>query len=322
MKMNTQTATQIRKPRFKRVPVENIQLTDRDLAILRHVHKHRFLRSSHIVQLVGGSQQAVVRRLQLLYHHDYLDRPREQIPFYTCPGSKPMVYGLGNAGADILAQHLDVPRGKVNWTAKNKAVGPIFLEHTLLAADFMVALEAACRKSGRVRLIEAGEILEQAPEAARRRRNPFAWNVAFRHQDQMLTLGVIPDRMFGLHYLDKPEGKNKAYFFLEADRATMPVMRSNLRQTSLYRKILAYHETWKQGLPTRQYGFNNFRVLTVTSSAERVRNCIEATKQALAGEGSRLFLFTDKAALEGGDSVLHLPWRNGKDGQPVTPFLL
>jgi hypothetical protein len=319
--MDTQITTQVRKPRFKRVPVENIQLTERDLDILRQVHKHRFLRSSHIVQLVGGSQQAIVRRLQLLYHHNYLDRPREQIPFYTSPGSKPMVYGLGNAGADILAQHLNIPRGKVNWTAKNKAAGPIFLEHTLLAADFMVALEAACRKSGQVRLIEAGEILEQAPEATRRRKNPFAWNVTFSHQNELLTLGIIPDRIFGLHYLDRPDGGSKLYFFLEADRATMPVMRSNLRQTSLYRKILAYRETHHQKLHTDLYNFKNFRVLTVTSSAERVRNCIEASKQATAGKGPNLFLFTDKAALEGCDSVLHLPWRSGKDGQPMTPFL-
>jgi hypothetical protein len=33
--MNTPVLTHTRKPRFKRVPVENIQLTERDIEILR-----------------------------------------------------------------------------------------------------------------------------------------------------------------------------------------------------------------------------------------------------------------------------------------------
>jgi hypothetical protein len=315
--MNTPVLTHTRKPRFKRVPVENIQLTERDIDILRHVHKHRFLRSTHLARLVGGSQQTLVRRLQLLYHHQYLDRPHEQIQFYTYAGSRPMVYGLGNKGADLLAERFQIPRGRIDWTAKNKAVGPVFLEHTLLTADFMVALELACREHGKVRIISFGEILRQAPEATQRRKNPYGWHVRVTYGHEAHTLGVIPDKIFGLHRLDRPEGKNKAYFFLEADRATMPVVRSNLRQTSFYRKLLAYHETWRQELHTRHYGISNFRVLTVTSSPERARNCIAANKQATGGEGSKLFLFTDKTAPDGSRNVLTLPWMNGKDEQPV-----
>ena len=130
----------------------------------------------------------------------------------------------------------------------------------------MVAFEAACQKSGRVRLIRADEILKHAPEATRRRKNPLKWNVPASYGGQNITLGLVPDKIFGLQYLDKPEGKNRAYFFLEADRATMPVMRTDIRQTSFYRKMVGYHETWKQGLHTTVYGIKNFRVLTVTSS--------------------------------------------------------
>jgi hypothetical protein len=62
------------------VAVENIQITERDLEILRQVHKHRFLRSNHIVALLNSSAQMILRRLQLLYYHGYLDRPRSEDP--------------------------------------------------------------------------------------------------------------------------------------------------------------------------------------------------------------------------------------------------
>lgn len=162
-----------RKPRFKRVPVENMQLTERDLAIIRQVFKHRFLRSIHIVALLNSIPQMTVRRLQLLYHHGYLDRPWEQVEFYHKVGSRPMAYGLGNRGADLLAEAFGMPRGKIDWAAKNKSVGQIFLNHTLSTADFMEHLEVACREHGRIRLMEAQEILDQAPEMTRRRKSPF-----------------------------------------------------------------------------------------------------------------------------------------------------
>lgn len=311
--------TPARKPRFKRVAVDKIEITDRDIEIIRQVAKHRFLRSSHIVALVGGSSQKTVRRLQLLYHHQMLDRPREQIEYYQTLGSKPMVYGLGNKGADLLAERMEYTRGKINWAAKNKKIGPIFLEHTLLTADFMVALEVACRENGRIRLIDTEEILAKAPESTRKRLNPLGWNVIVNDVDQRrYTLGVIPDKIFGLQYLDKPEGKNIGYFFLEADRATMPVMRASLRQTSFYRKLLAYYATWETGLLAKIFNFEkSFRVLTVTSSSARVTNLIEANKALVKGVGSRIFLFTDEASLKKADNPLTMEWQSGREGETM-----
>jgi hypothetical protein len=307
-----------RKPRFKRVAVENIEITERDVEIVRQVAKHRFLRSTHITALVPGSAQTTIRRLQLLYHHQILDRPREQIDYYNPIGSKAIVYGLGNKGADLLAERMEYLRGKINWAAKNKSVGPIFLEHTLLTADFMVALEVACREHGRVRLIDAQEILAKAPESTRKRPNPTGLSVTVDDLDQRRhTLGVIPDQMFGLQYLDKPEGRNIGYFFLEADRATMPVMRSNLRQTSFYRKLVTYYATWETGLHTKLFNFKNFRVLTVTSSPARVANLIEANKTFAKGTGSRIFLFTDEASLKKAGNPLTLDWQSGREGETV-----
>ncbi len=249
---SAQTADGKRKRRFKRQPEGFIQLTERDSAIIKAVYRHRFLRSTHILALFGGGQ-GLLRRLAELYHHAYLDRPREQIEFYQNAGSKPMVYALGNQGADYLSHCEGVARGKVDWTAKNHTLGPLFLEHTLLVADFMVAMELACRRSERVRLIPAFEIVERSPEETRRRKKPLQWSVSCPYQGETVTLGVVPDGIFGLHYLDRPEGRNRAYFFLEADRATMPVTRKGIRQTSFFRKMTAYWATWKQDIHTSLY---------------------------------------------------------------------
>lgn len=305
-------SSQQRKPRFRREPEGHIQLTERDLAILQHVHRHRFLRSTHLLRLLDGGQE-LIRRLCLLYHHQYLDRPREQIDFYSYAGSRPLVYAIGNKGADALNQVAGIPRGKVDWTAKNRSIGTLFLNHSLLVADFMVALEVACRQHPGVRLIGYGEILQQAPETTRRRKNPLAWSVSCVHENTRLSLGVIPDQFFGLHFTDKPDGANRAYFFLEADRATMPIMRTDLKQTSFFRKMIAYNETWRQQLHTSTYGIKNFRVLTLTSSAGRVHHLIAANKKVVGGQGSKMFLFTDEVSLQASGDPLTLGWRNGRD---------
>jgi hypothetical protein len=299
---------QQRKPRFKRAPTQDIQLTPRDMEALRYVFEHRFLRSTHLIMLLGGSAQGVLRRLNLLYHHGFLDRLKGLSPL-------PMVYALGDRGADLLERLYGIPRGKVDWTLKNAAIDPVslFRSHTLLVADVMVRLEIACRKQGGVRIITAEEILRYAPEETQEAKNPLGWNVIFSHEGERVTLGVIPDKIFGLHFTALPGGKNKAYFFLEADRGTMPVIRKNLKQTSFYKKLLTYYETWQQGLHTKQYNIKNFRVLMVTSSPERVENLIAANKQIGDGRGSPMFLFTHERAVEECDNLLALEWRNGLD---------
>src|SRR5438876_6407986 len=111
-----------RLPRFKRAAtVTPMKLTERDRDILRLVHRHRFLRSSHITSLIGGSSQQLLRRLQLLYHHGYLERPRCQIDYYQEGGSRRMVYGIGDKSAALLKHE------QLHWSEKNRSVGRIFL---------------------------------------------------------------------------------------------------------------------------------------------------------------------------------------------------
>jgi hypothetical protein len=299
------TQTNSRRPRFERAEVEGIKLTPRDLLILRAVHRHRLLRSTHLIALLNGSRQTTLRRLQLLFHHGYLDRPTAQLDWYA-KGSEPMVYALGKRGAAVLASAGE-PRGNaLLWDGRRSRH---FLRHTLAVAEVMTAFEAACRDREGVTLIQPEEVLAAAPEATRRMRLPFRWQVEVKKAGKLHRLGVEPDRVLGLRFVREPEHRQRAYFFLEADRGTMPVTRQGLGQTSFRRKLLGYRETWRQGVHRTHLGIPNFRVLTVTTNKERMRNLVQAC--GALGSGARLFLFVDHERLNR-DHILAQKWVDGR----------
>jgi DNA-binding Lrp family transcriptional regulator len=299
------THSPARRPRFERAAVAGIKLTPRDLLILRAVHRHRLLRSTHLIALLDASPQTTLRRLQLLFHHGYLDRPAAQLDWYA-QGSEPLVYALGNRGAAVLAAEGE--RGGAQRWETNRNVSRQFLRHTLAVAEVMVAFEVACHDTEGAQFIRPEEILAGAPEATRRLRLPFRWQVEVSEGEKLHQLGVEPDRIFGLSFAAAPEQRRLAYFFLEADRGTMPVMRQRLEQTSFRRKLLGYRETWRQELHRTHLGLPNFRVLTVTTNQERMRHLVTACRSL--GTGGRLFLFAHQAALQRGN-VLGQVWVNG-----------
>ena len=324
MQSNQITKIQQRKPRYRRVPKASCRLQERDKEIIKLVHKHRFLTSEHITALVSGSRQGILRRLHLLFHDGYLDRPPEQILPYR-QGSDPMVYGLGNKGADFLSQEYKIPRGKVDWTSKNREVKTVFLKHALMVAHFMVALEAACRKHKAIRIIEPEEILVPLPGERKKQPNPFSWKVQTKREVngavRNLHFSMVPDKVFGLHLLNEPAGKNKTFFFLEADRATMPVKRAHFFKTSFYKKMLGYWESWREDLFKKTFGFKNARVLTITTSQERIKSMIAAGKDVDdRGKGSRMFLFSQANRFTPADAekIFRREWQNGRDGELVS----
>jgi hypothetical protein len=294
-----------RLPRFKRAPaVAPIELTERDCAIIRLVHRHRFLRSSHIIALLGDSPQQVLRRLQLLYHHGFLERPRAQIEYYQEGGSRHIIYGLGTKGASLLKQEsgADLRSG-----VKPASVGRLFFEHSIFVSDIMVALELACRNAKGVRLLAADEL--PLPSGVGRK---FKWRVKLNNR---VSLGLIPDRVFAIES-DEFSHRSPSFFFLEADRGTMPVVRKSLSQSSFYRKLLAYEATWATGLHRSRFGFHRFRVLTVTTSAARVESLVAACSQLKRGHG--LFLFADRSALDNLDILFSPIWQAGRPGEMAS----
>jgi hypothetical protein len=283
-----------------------MQLEERDHDIIRLVHRHRFLRSDQIVALMGQSQQQLIRRLQLLFHHGYLERPRAQLQYYERGGSHPIVYGLGNKGGMLLKQEHGTPVHSDSWSEKNHIIGRVYLEHALFVADVMVAIELACRKHGGIRLIYDDELA--LPGESHETHQLFNWKVNVQNGTR---LGVIPDRVFALEFSDPSGNSQRQVFFLEADRGTMPVTRRDLSQTSFFRKLLAYEASWLQSIHRTRFCFHRFRVLTVTTIPGRVQTLVDACSQLKQGHG--LFLFADRTILSGD---LFAPiWQTGRPGE-------
>jgi hypothetical protein len=295
-----------RAKRFERrqTPV-SFELTQRDLNILGHVARHRFLSSSHLARLDGGSEQNVLRILRILFDHQYLDRPHTQLAHVPVSGPRPMVYGLGRRGAQSLRDH-SVHADASDWTERNKRAGAKFIEHTLAIADFMVALEIACRKRGDIKLLYERDVLANAPERTQKSREPLRLVVPGL-SNKMGVSSVIADGLFGLVFPDE----TAAYFLLEVDRGSMPVVRSNFERTSFNRKLLIYWEAWKKKLHIDQFGVSQIRVLTVTDSAKRVETMLQAVEAITAGKGSNFFLFGSRS-LFADTGPLDVSWITGK----------
>ena len=274
------TEKQQRLPRFTRDPeaAGSFQFTQRDLEILRHVAEHRFIRSEWIIKLIGGSRQQLLRRLNLLYHHGYLDRPHCQLDYYHEGGSKSLVYGLASRGAGRLRRDLDMPFERMDWTTRNKGIGRLFLEHTLMVSDFMAALEFDIRQRPDVRLLYSHELPQ--PRGRENHREPFRWTVDLPGKRRV---GVVPDKVFALE-VTQPDGRiEHTQYFLEADRGTMPISRSNQKGTSLRRKLESYRRLGTQG---KLSPCDGTWVVVSTTTPERIKLLREAEKPA--GRKSRL----------------------------------
>jgi len=293
-----------RRPRFARSRPAPLHFTPDDLTILRHVAEHRFLRSTHLVQLIERSPDRLIRRLAHLFHNGFLDRPIAQRDSFARVGSAPLVYALGTKGAAVLAEIDARYSAAVEWTDKNRSAKRPYLEHALLVADLMVGLERAVRDHPAIALLSARDLQPRAPLAPQR---AAPWTMTATAGGT--GIAVVPDKVFALHFADR--GRTN-YFLVEADRATMPIERASLAQSSIKKKLLAYHHGHASKRHTNLWGIPGFRVLTITTSRDRIASMIEVVKEITNGKGSNVFLFTDVETLAAHDP-LTLPWISGKN---------
>jgi DNA-binding Lrp family transcriptional regulator len=298
-----------RRPRFRRASEPPaFRLTDDDVVIVRHLARHRFLRSTHIAALVGRSLDRTNDRLSKLFHAGYIDRPRAQLDYYPTSGSAPMVYALADCGARLLIERDGVEFANVEWSRKNREAGRPFIEHQLEIVDFYIALQYAVRRRGDLRLIHPDEMVATFPDQTFSARDPFALRVQVSHQGALHDIGLVADLVFGLML---PDGSRRC-FMVEIDRGTMPVVRSDIRQTSFERKMRAYLTAHAAKQHERHFGWKTFRVLTITTDHHRTHSMKEALRQLHVPHsmGASLFLFATRDELRTSDPLAHT-WSDG-----------
>jgi hypothetical protein len=302
--------TRARGRLFER-PVEPraFRITPRDLTLLSNLARLRLASGEQLAALDGGSGQNVSRSLLALWENGYVERllgQAENRVLYK--GSFPLIYGLTRPGAWLLRKHgFNVRRRLLYETDKQRRAGWRFIEHRVDITEFMVRLELASRARTDIELIERQEIVESAPKTQRDRRVRLVAKVRIDGVHRLLS--VDPDELFGLRFA---AGKQSTYFMFERDRGEMPVHRRKSRDQTYYvKKMLTYYEANRVGEHGRELGIPNFRVLTVTTTPDRVEQMIEAQKEMTDGRGSNMFLFIDDASLLA-SNPLDAVWRTGK----------
>jgi len=190
-----------------------------------------------------------------------------------------MLYALGRRGAEVL----DVP--------VRKGVGERYVAHQLMIGNVRIALTLASRERGIV----------------------CVWR-SFPGGD---AFPIRPDGFFSFQFPELPEGRNRAFFFLEADRSTMPRER--------FVEKLRRYEAWHAGgAHTAVLGIRSFRVLTVTKSPERLASLLAAVAAEARIERRRGYWFTGEADLLGGMAgrVFERVWQQPGSARVAAPRML
>lgn len=292
----------------------------RDFEILTAVYDNRFLTTSMLAQLfppdhsrkptealraTGRDLAApstyprnLVARLGKLFHHRHLDRLRSSY------GGE-LIYALGQGGADLIrSRQLRLFSEKIDWAEKNRALTQANIDHALTVSRFRTALTVALRSTPTLTL-DRFEREGQHLKAEWRRGGRRAY--------------VYPDAYFMLRDTTRPDGKDRAHFFLEADRSTM-------KHSTMAEKFERYSELYRERKHTEHFGITSFRVLTVTKSADRARGLANTLRDGCDVPDAHrpFFLFlseTDYATSPA--NVLATSWRGADqpEGGPLRALI-
>jgi hypothetical protein len=311
-----------RRSRMHRVSSgKRIELTERDIELFKLLNRYHFLRSNFLYAFLGGNSETRFKeRLGDLYHDGrYINRPEQQWQFANCR-HMPVVYELDGAGEQVLCDR-GAMRNDSPLLKKGRMGAYRQFAHELMICDCMASIELGVRQDHRLRFISWQEIVAKAPERTCNLDNPFAIPVSISHTfastgaTQRADIKIVPDGLFGLEYTCDGQ-KTYRFFALEADRNTLPVMRSNLHQSSYLRKILTYRQIAAQNIYKSHLGLPILLVLTVATNELHLTNIMSLVKE-LAHEGkSRFFLFKTKSSVgdyqkapEPTAHILTAPWQ-------------
>lgn len=318
--MSDDIVSQVREgsKRFVRpVVLPAFTLNERNLSLLAYVSRHRLISSDDLARLDGGSEQKAKRELRRLWAHGYLLRPPAQLMTAAITGPQPIVYGLSNKGARLLREH-GHHVGDIDWNENTHRAGIRFIDHEVARARFMTSLEVGQRGRDDVSLVRAGELLVSAPEKTRTSKTPLKWTARIPEKGREVLTSIIADDYLALTFADG----TAAYFLVEIDRGQMPVRRhgesaeelvggKRRLRTYFKHKLAAYYHGWRQRRHVEQFGIEQLRVLTVTTSGQRIATMLDALREITQGKGSDLFLFSDEETIRAHGAV-GAEWVSGK----------
>jgi hypothetical protein len=282
-----------------------LQLTSRRLDILQGLARFRFMSSHQIIRYLTGiceqeltqqliekpwTYQQILRDLSSLHDHRLVIRP----PLQDLTTFGPLIYGLTSSGAREL-HALGFPiNAQIDWQLKNSRASGLFTQHTLETTQAMLLIDAACRAQNNLQLQDHHDLIATFPRADRV--DPSHLRVTIDHRQEPLSITVVPDRLFAIHY-DADEAnpnKTRAVFALEVDRGTMDITSKRLiGKASFVRKLAGYYGAFRQDKFPECWRTRSLRVLTITPSEKRIINMCNAQVHSVTqGHANDLFLYS------------------------------
>ena len=290
----------------------------RDFEILSAVYDNRFLTTSMIADLfppddsrrpiaalkATGRLKAppasypknLVARLGKLFHHHYLDRLR------TSYGSE-LIYAVGQSGAELLRdRQLRLFSDRIDWNEKNRALGQANIDHALMVARFRVALSVALRSLPTL-------VLDTFQREGK--------DLKAEWKNRGRRVYVYPDAFFVLRDTERPQGKNRLAFFLEADQSTMPHPR-------MVEKFERFAElAGREQLLHDYFNASTFSVLTITKTADRAKNLLATLRNARGVPEplqKRFFFISETEYRDQLENIFAAVWLVGNNPNTPRPF--
>jgi len=308
--------TEQKKKRLARTKrVESTKLpphifTRRDGEIVKAVYEYRVLTSVQLAALFLPSDRnpstlssTFQNRLKLLFHDGYLDR-REQ-PQLLSEGSKPLLYFLDTKGARLIE---DLIGDKPNWRKADNDLSPQAKEHLIRTNDIRIAIAVSAKKHG---YTVEDWIDDRALKSPQMKDTVTLKNDA----GNTAKTAIVPDGFFKLVWpsSESETGVRVARCFIECDLGTMTAKASVWGRRDYRHKILAYTAYINSGMYEARYGGKTMRVLTVTTTEERLKTLKKVTEDA---GGKSRFWFTTFERIRNADMLTDYLWSVAGKGEP------
>ncbi len=237
------------------------EFTKRDAEIVHYVYQLRVASLDHLAALTNRSYKTLERRVPKLRDKRFLRRLK--------PRPHKGLYVLGTEGVPVLIEGGYAPHDLAEKRLRELEWKDLTIPHALFVASIHTKLLVLSRHSP-IKLAQwqhehsAIQDTVQTPKDGR--------------------LPVRPDAYFVLQHTERPAGKNKLHFFLEADVGTMA-------HTRIALKIKAYAAYHQQQRHVAKFGMNYFQVAIVTQTKTRAENLKAELHQGMSTAQQRAYHF-------------------------------
>ncbi len=285
-----------------------MQLTQRDHNIVKCAGAFRLVSHRQFCALFPQSEENIKRRLKLLFHNGYLQRPEAQyVPFREGGGSAPVVSAIDSRGIALLKERGDYCLLK---TARNTGKIKLhFINHQLLITDLAVSLIVSTRDNQAITLVAGSFMQKFLPQKTREKAKTYQLTARVRLGATLQEKKLEPDYSFLLSFGREGQKTKQQFYFVEIDVGigSMPMERSDMAQSSLLKKFLIYDAYRQSKKSTTEFKVSIFRVLIITSTTARIKTMQSLLKKYRINEN--MFWFTTHQGLR--DDMLSHKFYNG-----------